>query len=74
MNCLVSLYFADDGYIPEKCNVHLLWAHTDGWGWNKGPGKLWPEANEWYKDMKKQTGVDILLATRAIKINQVSIF
>ena len=58
MNCLVSLYFADDGYIPEKCRVHLLWAHTDGWGWNKGPGKLWPEANEWYKDMKKQTGVE----------------
>ena len=59
INCVVSLYFAGGGYIPEKCRVHLLWAHTDGWETARGgPGKLWPEANEWYKDMKKQTGVE----------------
>ena len=58
MNYLVISYFEGNGYIPEKCRVHLLWAHTDGKPWNKGPGKLWAEANEWYKDMKKITGVE----------------
>ena len=58
MSCLISSYFAGGGYVPEKCRVHLIWAHSNGWGWNKGPGKLWPEADEWYKDMKKQTGVE----------------
>ena len=58
MSCLISLYFAGGGYIPEKCRVHLIWAHSNGFGFNKGPGKLWPEADEWYKDMKKQTGVE----------------
>jgi len=46
------------GYIPEKCWTHLRWAYEGDIGWNKGPGKLQPEANEWYKDMKKQTGVE----------------
>ena len=57
VNCLVTIYFVDKGYIPEKSRAHILWAHTDGKPW-PNPGMLWPETNEWYKDMKIITGVE----------------
>ena len=45
-----SFYNEEDGFIPPICKSHINWAFT--------VGKHRAEANVWYRDMKKITGVD----------------
>ena len=43
-------FYNKDGFIPSKCKSHINWAFTFG--------KHRAEANVWYRNMKKITGVD----------------
>ena len=49
-NLFVKIDSDDTGYVPKSCKPHMDWAFN--------VGKFSQQANEWYKDMKKITGVE----------------